>query len=148
DFQADLGDRESLLLISSAALSLGGLALSPFGHFLVPLKFSLNLHKERHGAAVLSSLDLGLDLDGQVLFQEGFACVGDDVTGGALGCIDGSLELNAGIGLALSIGRTSNGFTDTLKGFGLWKRFSSLISSSSSGEAKENLSLGRLGNVK
>ena len=147
NLQADRRDGESLLFVLLALLSLARLALGPFSLFLVAGKFSLDLDLDGHGAAVGSGLDLGLDLDDQVLLEKGLAADEEDVTVGLLGGVDGAFELEASIGLALAVLSLDDVVGKGLEGLGLGQVLGGLVGGITDCSLDEELSVSTLGNL-
>ena len=147
NFQADRRDRESLLFVALALLSLARLALGPFSLLLVARELSLDLNLDGHGAAVGSGLDLGLNLDGQVLLEKGLAADEEDVAVGLLGSVKRGLELEARVGLALAVLSLDDGVGKGLNSLGAWQVLGGLVGSITGGSLDEEFSVSALGNL-
>lgn len=147
DFHANLGDGESLAFVALATLSFGGLGTGPFGLFLVAAELSLEFDVHGHGLAVAAGSDLAVDLDLEVVLEEGVAADGDDVTAGALGGVHGSQKFNADIGLRLGVGGFDDLVADGAETVVAGEGFSGLVGSGTDGNANEQLAEGVLGDV-
>jgi len=90
---------------------------------------------------------LGLDLDVQLLLEESLATDEEDLTAGVLRGVHGSLELDASIGLVLTVLSLGNLVGKSLKSLGLGKLLSGLVGGITHGSLDVDLAMSVLGSA-
>lgn len=142
DFQARVGDGESLLLIFFAVLSFIGFLGGVFGHFLVTDEFSVKGDFVVEVGFLAGGTEFvgSFNLDFQVLGEERFTEDSQDPLVGVLWGNVFSSNFDTGIFLLLGIFSLDDGITEDLEGSGVgWEGFGSLVGSISRSSMEEDL---------